>query len=89
MNSVEIIEYLREEATEKYKSNIVKMGIPERYCIGVSTATLRNLAKQLDKSNQLAFELWHTITTRQDCLRYFYSSVRALNFVRLIILWKM
>ncbi|MCB7303073.1 DNA alkylation repair protein [Bariatricus massiliensis] len=60
MNSVEIIEYLREEATEKYKSNIVKMGIPERYCIGVSTATLRNLAKQLDKSNQLAFELWHT-----------------------------
>lgn len=60
MNSIEIIEYLKSEASEKYKTNIVRMGIPAEYCIGVSTATLRNFAKGLEKSNQLAFELWDT-----------------------------
>ena len=60
MNSTEIIEYLKSEASEKYKTNIVRMGIPTEYCIGVSTATLRNLAKGLEKSNKLAFELWDT-----------------------------
>ena len=59
MNSKEIIDYLS-EASEKYKENVIKMGIPEKFCIGVSTSTLRKFAKKLDKSNELAFELWNT-----------------------------
>lgn len=60
MNSKEIIDYLKSEASEKYKMNVVKMGIPEKFCIGVSTSTLRNLAKKTEKSNELAFELWNS-----------------------------
>ena len=43
MNSIEIVEYLKAEASEKYKTNIVKMGIPAENCIDVSTAILRKL----------------------------------------------
>lgn len=43
MNSIEIVEYLKAEASEKYKTNIVKMGIPTENCIDVSTAILRKL----------------------------------------------
>lgn len=39
MNSLEIIEYLKSEASEKYKNNIVRMGIPAEYCIGASGDT--------------------------------------------------
>lgn len=39
---------------------LIKMGIPEKFCIGVSTSILRKFAKKLDKSNELAFELWNT-----------------------------
>lgn len=53
MNSLEIIEYLKSEASEKYKNDIVRMGIPAEYCIGVSTAILRNFAKKLKKSSFL------------------------------------
>lgn len=60
MNSKEIVDYLKSEASEKYKENVIKMGIPEKFCIGVSTSTLRKLAKKLDKSNELTFELWNT-----------------------------
>ena len=59
-DSKEIIDYLKSEASEKYKENVIKMGIPEKFCIGVSTSTLRKFAKKLDKSNELAFELWNT-----------------------------
>ena len=60
MNSKEIIDYLKSEASEKYKENVIKMGIAEKFCIGLSTSTLRKFAKKLDKSNELAFELWNT-----------------------------
>lgn len=60
MNSREIIEELKSKASEKYKTNVVKMGIPEEHCIGVSTGEMRNIAKKLGKSNELAFELWNT-----------------------------
>lgn len=43
MNSIEIVEYLKAEASEKYKTSIVKMGIPTENCIDVSTAILRKL----------------------------------------------
>lgn len=60
MNSEEIIDELRAQASEKYKANVVKMGIPEEFSLGVSTSIIRTLAKKIGKSNELAFELWNT-----------------------------
>ena len=47
-------------ASEKYKQNVIKLGIPEDCSIGVSTEEVRKLAKKIGKSNQLANELWKT-----------------------------
>lgn len=55
MTCDEIIEELKANASEKYKANVVKMGIPEEYSIGVSTAVVRAIA-----SNELARELWNS-----------------------------
>lgn len=46
MTCDEIIEELKVNASEKYKANVVKMGIPEEYSIGVSTAVVRAIAKK-------------------------------------------
>lgn len=56
----EIIAELTALADEKFKKNVVKMGIPEKYSIGVSTGVLRRLAKRIGKANEVAFELWNT-----------------------------
>lgn len=60
MKTQEIIEKLQGMASEKYKANVVKMGIPEECSIGVSTGDVRKLAKDVPKSNELAHELWET-----------------------------
>lgn len=60
MTCSEIIEELRVQASEKHKANVVRMGIPQEYSIGVSTAAVRGLAKKLEKSGPLALELWDT-----------------------------
>lgn len=60
MDCKEIIIKLQSMASEKYKSNVVNMGIPESHSIGVSTGDVRELAKSIGKSNELAFELWET-----------------------------
>lgn len=60
MTCSEIIEKLQRCSSEKYKENVVKMGIPEKCSIGVSTSEIRNLAKEIGKSNELAHELWET-----------------------------
>ncbi len=60
MNCQEIIEKLQSLSSEKYKSNVIKMGIPEKCSIGVSTSEIRRLAKEIGKSNELAFELWES-----------------------------
>lgn len=60
MNSQEILAELQAQASEKYKANVVRMGIPEECSIGVSTAVIRKMAKEIGKSNELAFELWDT-----------------------------
>lgn len=59
MNYTEIIEFLKAEALEDYKKNVVRMGIPEECCIGVPITILKKLAKQIKKSNELAYELWN------------------------------
>lgn len=60
MTCDEIIEELKTNASEKYKANVVKMGVPEEYSIGVSTAVVRAIAKKTGKSNELARELWNS-----------------------------
>ena len=60
MNCSEVIAELRMRASEKYKANVVRMGIPEQYSLGVSTAEIRSLAKKMQKSNELALGLWVT-----------------------------
>lgn len=51
MTCDEIIEELKANASEKYKVNVVKMGIPEEYSIGVSKAVVRAIAKKAGKTN--------------------------------------
>lgn len=80
MNSIEIVEYLKAEASEKYKTNIVKMGIPAENCIGVSTAILRKLSKGLEKSNKLAFKLWNTHYHEARLLSVFLFNSKTLTF---------
>lgn len=58
MTCDEMIKELKANASEKYKANVVKMGIPAEYSIGVSTAVVRAIAKKAGKSNVLARELW-------------------------------
>ena len=55
-----MIAELRAQASVKYKENVVRMGIPEQYSIGVPTAAVRSLAKKMEKSNELALALWVT-----------------------------
>ncbi len=80
MNSADIITYLKSEASPKYKTNIVRMGIPAEYCIGVSTAILRSFSKKLKKSNQLAFELWDTYYHEARLLSVFLFNPQELTF---------
>lgn len=60
MTCDEIIKELKANASEKYKANVMKMGIPGEYSIGVSTAVVRAIAKKTGKSNELARELWNS-----------------------------
>lgn len=60
MTCTDIINKLKDCSSQKYKENVVRMGIPEENSIGVSTAEIRKLAKEIGRSNELAFELWKT-----------------------------
>lgn len=60
MTCTDIINKLKDCSSQKYKENVVRMGIPEENSIGVSTADIRKLAKEIGRSNELAFELWKT-----------------------------
>lgn len=56
----EILKSLKEMSSEKHKSNVVRMGIPEENSMGVSIKSIRKIAKTLPFSNKLAYELWET-----------------------------
>lgn len=60
MTCEEIIKELKSNASEKYKANVIKMGIPAEYSIGVSTAVVRAAAKKAGRSNELANKLWNS-----------------------------
>lgn len=58
MNVQEVIQQLQALSNEKYKANVVKLGIPEAYSIGVSTTEVRALARRIKKDPELADALW-------------------------------
>lgn len=60
MNYQSIIEKLKTLSSEKYKKNVIKMGIPEKNSLGVSTSDIRKLAKSIPNSNQTAYQLWNS-----------------------------
>lgn len=60
MTCPEILRELQDNASEAYKANVVRMGIPEEYSLGVPTPVIRRLSKSIGVNNELAFELWRT-----------------------------
>lgn len=60
MNYQEIINELKSLSSQEYKTNIIKMGIPETNCLGVSTKIISKLARTIPKSNSLAYQLWQS-----------------------------
>lgn len=60
MEIEEIVTSLKEQASEKYKNNVIKLGIPAENTIGVATTDLRKMARQLPKDSDFLLELWDT-----------------------------
>lgn len=60
MDSEEIIQEFKMQVSEKYRENMIRMGIPAENSIGVATSVVRGFAKKVGKSQELAFELWNT-----------------------------
>ncbi|XBX06460.1 hypothetical protein QMP26_39930 [Enterocloster clostridioformis] len=50
MDCQEIIKELKAHASEKYKANVIRMGIPEENSIGVAASVIRSFAKKIGKS---------------------------------------
>ena len=53
MDSQEIIKELKANASEKYRENVIRMGIPAENSIGVATSVVRSFAKKVGKSQEL------------------------------------
>lgn len=79
MTRNEIIEYLNSISSEKYKQNVVKMGIPEANSIGVSTGDIRKLAKKLGVSQTLANDLWETGYHEAKLLSVLIADIHKIN----------
>jgi 3-methyladenine DNA glycosylase AlkD len=54
----EIVEYLKGIGSESHKASVGRMGIPLENALGVPTANIRKLGKQIGKNSDLAQELW-------------------------------
>ncbi len=80
MTSQDIIEELKQESSKKYKANVIKMGIPEENSIGVPTSQLRTIAKEIGKSNEMAYELWKSGYHDAKLLAVLVFEVKKLSF---------
>lgn len=60
MDCQEMIKELGAQASEKYRENMIRMGIPAENSIGVAMCVVRGLAKKAGKSQEVASELWNT-----------------------------
>ncbi|WP_053956706.1 DNA alkylation repair protein [Inediibacterium massiliense] len=80
MTKNEIITYLNKISSNKFKNNVVKMGIPKENSIGVSTADIRKLAKKLGISQTLSNELWETGYHEAKLLSVLIADIDMINF---------
>ena len=76
----EILAQLQQRSSEKYKKNVVRMGIPERFSLGVPTPEIRKLAKSIGNSHELALELWDTEYHEARLLSILLMDVNEINF---------
>ncbi|MGD9157422.1 MAG: DNA alkylation repair protein [Desulfobacteraceae bacterium] len=80
MKSVdEIIAELKQRSNEKYKMNVVRMGIPEKLSLGVPTSYIRKLGKSIGISQQLAIELWQTEYHEARLLSIFIMDINEID----------
>ncbi len=82
MDSMEYVERLRYLSSEKYKKNIVKLGIPEKDSIGVSVGEIRKLAKGVKKDNKCAYELWKTGYHEAKMLAILLFDKKEMDFIK-------
>lgn len=61
VTSLEKYQWRSERLFEKAAGIIHKRFRTEEHSIGVPTGEIRNIAKRIGKSNELAFELWNTV----------------------------
>lgn len=80
MTKNEIIEYLNKISSDKFKNNVIKMGIPKENSIGVSTGDIRKLAKKLRVSQTLSNELWETGYHEAKLLSVLIADINMINF---------
>ena len=59
-NIEEILDQLREEATEEQKERVTDRGVEEENVLGAPKGVMRDLAKSLGRDQSLADELWKT-----------------------------
>ncbi len=76
----EIMAEFQSYSSEKHKENIVRLGIPRESSIGVPTATIRKMAKEINKSNKLAWKLWETTYHEAKLLATFLFEADKLTY---------
>lgn len=69
MDGQEMINELRAQASEKYRENMIRMGIPAENSIGVATSVVRGLAKKAGNRRSWHLNCGIQNTTRQGCWR--------------------
>lgn len=80
MNYKEVLVELQSHASEKHKANVVRMGIPKEFSIGVPTTTVRKMAKKIDKNNKLAWKLWETDYHEAKLLAVLLFDISTLSY---------
>ncbi|AZO94589.1 DNA alkylation repair protein [Halocella sp. SP3-1] len=60
MDINEIRGILNELSDEKYKKNVIRLGIPKDKALGVRTGDIRKLARKIRTNHKLAWELWQS-----------------------------
>jgi 3-methyladenine DNA glycosylase AlkD len=60
MDRDEVLAWLREHGTEKERAGMLRYGIPNDHAVGVSVGELKQFAKQVGTSHELAQQLWET-----------------------------
>lgn len=80
MSCEEVIEQLHSYASEKYKANVVRLGIPTEFSIGVPTTTIRKIARKIKINSELAWRLWETKYHEAKLLAVLLFDINKLSY---------